>query len=122
MVFNPLSSDLAMLWDIIALVISFVLVLAVVQVNGILQKKKMLSTIVTRKLVHILVGPVFILTWVLYSGEWFSRFFAAMVPLMFVILFFTIGKGIVKNESFVASMSRSGEASELSRERSTTPP
>ena len=80
MVFNPLSSDLAWAWDIVALVISFLAVMAVVQINGVLQKRQLLPTIVTRKLVHILVAPVFILTWPLYSGEWFSRYIAAIVP------------------------------------------
>lgn len=113
MVFNPLSQDLAALWDLVALVMSFLIVMAVVQINGMLQKKEILPAVVTRKLVHILVGPVFLVTWLLYSGEWFSRFFAAIVPLMFVALFFAIGSGKMKNEAFVASMSRSGEASEL---------
>ena len=113
MVFNPLSSDLAAVWDIVALIISFLSVMAVVQINGYLQRKELLPTVVTRKLVHILVGPVFLVTWLLYSGEWFSRFFAAVVPLMFVLLFFAIGSGRLKNEAFVHSMSRSGEASEL---------
>jgi dolichol kinase len=113
MVFNPLSSDLAAIWDLVALIISFVAVMAVVQINGMLQKKNVLPTVVTRKLVHILVGPVFLVTWLLYSGQWFSRFFAAVVPLMFVLLFYAIGSERIKNEAFVASMSRSGEASEL---------
>lgn len=113
MAYNPLSSDLAVVWDIVALIISFVAVMAVVQINGVLQKKEMLTTVVTRKLVHIFVGPVFLVTWMLYSGEWYSRFFAAIVPIMFVLLFYAIGSGRVKNEAFVNSMSRSGEASEL---------
>ncbi len=115
MVYNPLSPDLAWAWDIIALVISFIAVMAVVQINGILQKRNLLPTIITRKLVHILVAPVFILTWPLYSGEWYSRYIAAVVPLLFVLLFVAIGTGKVKNEAFVASMSRSGQASELLR-------
>jgi phytol kinase len=115
MVFNPLSPDLAVLWDVIALVISFLIVMAVVQINGILQKRNVLPTVITRKVVHIFVAPVFILTWPLYSGEWFSRYIAAIVPIMFALLFFAIGKGIMKNEAFVKSMSRSGDASELLR-------
>lgn len=113
MVFNPLLPDQAILWDIVALVISFVAVMTVVQINAVLQKRNVLPTVVTRKLVHILVAPVFILTWPLYTGMVFSRFIAAIVPLMFVALFYTIGKGIMKNEAFVSSMSRSGDASEL---------
>jgi len=113
MAFNPLSSDLAVVWDIVALIISFIAVMAVVQINGVLQKKEILTTVVTRKLVHIFVGPVFLVTWLLYSGEWYSRFFAAVVPIMFVLLFYAIGSGRIKNEAFVNSMSRSGDASEL---------
>ena len=111
--FNPLSSDLAAVWDLIALLISFLAVMAVVQINGVLQKKEILPTVVTRKLVHLLVGPVFLATWLLYSGAWYSRFFAAVVPVMFVLLFYAIGSGKLKNEAFVVSMSRSGDASEL---------
>jgi dolichol kinase len=59
------------------------------------------------------VGPVFLVTWLLFSGDWWARFFAAIVPLMFVLLFFMIGTGRMKNEAFVNSMSRSGDASEL---------
>jgi dolichol kinase len=113
MVFNPLSSDLAFVWDIIALIISFVAVMAVVQINSVIQKKRLLTTNVTRKIVHIFVAPVFIVTWPLYTGDWYSRYFAAVVPLMFVLLFAAIGTGKVKNEAFVTSMSRSGEAAEL---------
>lgn len=113
MVFKPLSSNLAAVWDIVSLVISFVCVFVVVQINSMIQKKNLLPTTVTRKVVHIFVAPVFMLTWPLYSGEWFSRYFAAVVPLLFVAPFAAIGKGIVKNEAFVVSMSRSGDASEL---------
>ncbi len=91
MVFNPLPSNMAAVWDLIALLISFLAVMAVVQINGVLQKKEKLPTVVTRKLVHLLVGPVFLATWLLYSGEWYSRFFAAVVPIMFVLLFYAIG-------------------------------
>ena len=108
-----MPSDLAAVWDVAAMIISFMAVLAVVQINSVLQKREILPTIVTRKLVHILVGPVFLVTWLLYSGEWYSRYFAVVVPLMFVLMFYAIGTGRIKNEAFVASMSRSGEASEL---------
>lgn len=113
MVYNPLSSEQSILWDFIALLLSFTVVMIVVQVNGVLQKRGFLPTLITRKLVHILVAPVFILTWPLFTAAWYSRYIAAIVPTMFVVLFFAIGKEWIKNEAFVASMSRSGQASEL---------
>jgi phytol kinase len=79
MVFNPIGSEMELVWDLVAMVISIIAVMMVVQINGIIQKKGILSSDVTRKIVHIFAGPVFIVTWILYSGGVFSRFFAMLV-------------------------------------------
>ncbi|MFX0034896.1 MAG: diacylglycerol/polyprenol kinase family protein [Candidatus Hermodarchaeota archaeon] len=113
MVFNPLGEGLAILWDFIALFISLISVLMVVQLNAVIQKSGKVSTIVTRKLVHIFAGPVFIFTWLLFTGKIFSRYIALIVPILFVLQFIAIGTGKIKNESFVASMSRTGDPKEL---------
>lgn len=113
MVFNLLGPGAAEIWDIIAMVISFIAVLLVVIINGSIQKSGKLSTNVTRKIVHIFAAPVFLVTWVLYSGDFYSRFIAMIVPILFALLFIAIGTGKLKNESFVASMSRSGKPAEL---------
>ncbi len=113
MVFNPFGSNMVFVWDLVATVISIVILLAIVQINAFLQKKGKVSQIITRKLVHILAGPVFVVTWMLFSGEIVSHYVAAIVPLLFVLQFLTIGMGIIKSESFVASMSRSGDPQEL---------
>ena len=113
MVFNPFGSNLVFVWDLIATVISIVILLAIVQLNALLQKKGKVSQIITRKFVHIFAGPVFVVTWMLFSGEIISHYIAVIVPLLFVLQFITIGLGVIKNESFVASMSRSGDPREL---------
>ena len=113
MVFNPFGSNMVFVWDLIATVISIVILLAIVQINAYMQKKGKVSQIITRKLVHILAGPVFVVTWMLFSGEIVSHYVAVIVPLLFVLQFLTIGLGVIKNESFVASMSRSGDPREL---------
>jgi len=113
MVFNPLGSNFVFVWDLIATVISIVILLAIVQINAYMQKKGKVSQIITRKFVHIMAGPVFVVTWMLFSGEIVSHYVAVIVPLLFVLQFITIGMGVIKNESFVASMSRSGDPREL---------
>ncbi|MFX0074072.1 MAG: hypothetical protein ACFE96_01410 [Candidatus Hermodarchaeota archaeon] len=113
MVFNPFDSSLAFVWDIIATVISIVLLLALVQINGLIQKKEMLSQTVTRKIVHIFAGPIYVITWMLFSGSVISHYIAAIVPILFILQFVAIGTGVMKNESFVNSMSRSGDPKEL---------
>jgi len=113
MVFNPFGSNLVFVWDLIATVISIVILLAIVQINAYMQKKGKVSQIITRKFVHIFAGPVFVITWMLFSGEIISHYIAVIVPLLFVLQFVAIGTGFMKNESFVASMSRSGDPKEL---------
>ncbi len=112
MVFNPIGNDLVFVWDIISTVIAIVILLALVQINAFMQKKGV-SQIITRKFVHIFAGPIFVVTWMLFSGENISHYIAVIVPLLFVLQFVAIGTGFMKNESFVASMSRTGDPREL---------
>ena len=113
MVLNLLGPGMELIWDLIAMVISIVAVMMVVLINGAIQKSGKLSSDVTRKIVHIFAAPVFLVTWMLYSGTIFSRYIAVIVPILFVLLFIGIGTGKVVNEAFVNSMSRSGDPSEL---------
>jgi dolichol kinase len=100
-------------WDIIALILTFVLILILIRINDILRKKEIIPIFISRKVIHIFAGPIFLLCWLLFSGDIYSRYFAMIVPLLFVILFIGIGTGAIKNEEFVRTMSREGKASEL---------
>ena len=112
MVFNPLPGwDWA--WDIVAFIISFIVILMLVQINARIEKSGALSTTVTRKVIHTFAAPLWVLTWMLFSGGLFSRWLAIIVPLIFVLQFVMIGTGKSKNEDFVRSMSRSGDPREL---------
>ena len=108
----PIGNEFVFLWDIISTVIAIVILLALVQINALMQKKGV-SQIITRKFVHIFAGPIFVVTWMLFSGEVISHYIAVIVPLLFVLQFVAIGTGLMKNESFVASMSRTGDPREL---------
>jgi dolichol kinase len=85
----------------------------VVQINAVIQKSGKLDQVITRKLVHIFAAPVFIVSWMLYSGTIFSRFLTMIVPILFILMFYAVGTGKMKNENLVASMSRSGDPKEL---------
>jgi len=113
LVFNPIGSGLALVWDFVAMVVSIIAVMMVVRINAAIRHREALSSDVTRKLVHIFAAPVFSITWFLYAGTYLSRFIAAVVPILFVLLFLGIGTGKVKNDDFVKSMSRSGDPREL---------
>lgn len=110
---NPLGGELAWLWDGIALLITFAAIQSLVLVNGTIQKREILPTYITRKIIHIFAAPLFVACWLLYSNSDQSRYFAMVVPIAFIVQFAAIGYGLRKDEAFVNSMSRSGNPREL---------
>ena len=113
MVFNPLGDSLSIVWDLIAVFISLVLVQIVVLSNAKIQKSGKLDQVITRKIVHIFAGPVYCISWLLFSGTIISRFIALIVPGFFIFAFVMIGTGRMNNENMVKSMSRTGDPKEL---------
>jgi dolichol kinase len=112
-VFNPLGPELELVWDILAGFLSLFLVVLVIPINATLKRRGIISANVSRKIIHIFGSPIFIVSWLLYSGGVFSRYTSLITPVLLVLLFIGIGTGRMKNNDFVESMSRSGEPSEL---------
>jgi phytol kinase len=69
----------------------------------------------SRKLIHIGTGPIFVLCWLLFPGEWYDRYLAALVPGLITVQFALIGLGLVKDEASVKAMSRTGDPREILR-------
>ncbi len=108
---NPLLSfgvpNLA--WDVIAVAITFIAIYILIRINGRLRNREKIPVDISRKVLHTFLGPLFLVCWLLFSGDILSRYFAAAVPLLFAILFVAAGTGVWKNESFVQSVT-DGEA------------
>lgn len=111
---SPFISD-PWLQDLVAMLISFGVALAFLKLNDGIARRGWLPEYITRKLVHIGTGPLFLLCWPFYSQTWHARWFAAFVPGSLTALFVLIGLGIVKKDDFVAAMSRTGNPRELLR-------
>ncbi len=69
----------------------------------------------SRKIIHIGTGPIFVLCWLLFPGQWYDRYLAALVPGLITLQFALIGLGLVKDEASVKAMSRSGDPREILR-------
>ncbi|KXZ49976.1 hypothetical protein GPECTOR_18g132 [Gonium pectorale] len=79
----------------------------VLATNGTLEQK------LSRKLVHTTTGPLFVLTWILFSAAPSAKFLAAAVPLANFLRLFSVGTGLVNDPGLVKSVSRSGDRGEL---------
>jgi phytol kinase len=101
----------------LALFITLVLALAEIRMLDFAAHRGWMESRLSRKLIHILTGPLFVLCWLLFPSPdlWYYRWLAALVPLLFSVQFALIGLGVVKDESSVKAMSRNGDRREILR-------
>ena len=69
----------------------------------------------SRKLIHIGTGPIFVSCWLMYPEMPISRWLAALVPLVITAQFALVGTGVIKDEAAVKAMSRTGDRREILR-------
>ncbi len=97
----------------LALPITFAVALAWLRINDFAAHRGWIGSRLSRKLIHIGTGPLFVLCWLLFTSAPASRYLAALVPLLFTLQFVLIGLGIVKDEASVRAMSRTGDRREI---------
>jgi phytol kinase len=99
----------------LALFITLVLALAEIRALDFAAHRGWIESHLSRKLIHIITGPLFVLCWLLFPAPdlWYYRWLAALVPLLFSVQFALIGLGYVKDEASVKAMSRTGDRREI---------
>ncbi|MFH2104015.1 MAG: phosphatidate cytidylyltransferase [Chloroflexota bacterium] len=102
--------------SILALIITLVVALVELRLLDFFAQRGWIESRLSRKLIHILTGPFFVLCWLLFKPEaQEARYLAALVPLLFTVQFAGIGLGFIKDEASVKAMSRSGDRREILR-------
>ena len=99
----------------IAFIITLSLALAWLRINDFFAHKGWVSGPVSRKIIHIGTGPIFVLCWLFFSDNPSARYFAAVVPLAITLQFALVGLGVIKDQAAVDAMSRKGDRKEILR-------
>ncbi len=99
----------------IALIITFIIALAWLRAVDFIAGRGWIDSALSRKIIHIGTGPIFVLCWLLFNDRPEARWLAALVPLLITIQFLLVGTGVIKDESSVQAMSRSGDRREILR-------
>ena len=99
----------------LALVLTFVAALGWLRLMDFLAHQGWIESRLSRKIIHIGTGPIFVLCWLFYPQVWYARWLAALVPLAITIQFALIGFGVIKDDASVKAMSRSGDPKEILR-------
>lgn len=101
--------------DIVATTITFVLALSWLKWVNTLAQRGWLEQKLSRKIIHIGTGPLFVLCWNLYSEQAIARYLAALVPLAITLQFLAIGTQIIQDPAAVQAMTREGKPTEILR-------
>jgi len=101
--------------NLIALLVTFALALLWLRVNDFFAHRGWISSSLSRKIIHIGTGPIFVLCWLLFRDTPSARYLAALVPFAITIQFILVGAGIIKDPAAVEAMSRTGNRKEILR-------
>jgi phytol kinase len=99
--------------NILALVVTFGLALAWLRLCDYLAHKGWISSWLSRKIIHIGTGPIFVASWLFFQDTPAARYLAALVPLAITVQFALVGLGVIKDPSAVTAMSRTGDRREV---------
>ena len=95
--------------DLVATVLTFAIALAWLRILDALAARRVIGQNLSRKLIHIGTGPIFVLCWNLFSPQPAARYLAALVPLAITAQFALVGAGVIKDPAAVQAMSRTGD-------------
>jgi phytol kinase len=101
--------------DIFATIITFIAAVAWLRVMDLLAARGIVEHKLSRKIIHIGTGPLFVLCWILFSTSDIARFLAALVPLLITAQFLLVGLGVLKDDAAVQAMTRHGNPREILR-------
>lgn len=99
----------------LALIITFAISLIFLRSMDFIAHRGFIDSKLSRKVIHIGTGPLFVLCWFLFKDTPNARWLAALVPLVITIQFALTGLGILKDEASVKAMSRTGDPKEILR-------
>jgi len=99
----------------LATLLTFIIALTFLRLMDFLAQRGVIESKLSRKLIHIGTGPIFVLCWLMYADVQISRWLAALVPLVITAQFALVGTGLIKDEAAVKAMSRTGDRSEILR-------
>ncbi len=99
----------------LATLFTFLIALAFLRLMDFLAYRGIIESKLSRKIIHIGTGPIFVLCWLMYPDVQISRWLAALVPLVITAQFALVGTGLIKDEAAVKAMSRTGDRREILR-------
>lgn len=102
------------LWqDVTATLITLICALLWLRIMDVIAHRGWIDSKLSRKIIHITTGPLFVLCWPLFSANLAARYGAMLVPLLITIQFIAIAFGWIQDPAAVQAMTRTGNPREI---------
>jgi phytol kinase len=99
----------------LALLAALGLALAWLRVWDFAAHRGWVSSPLSRKIIHIGTGPIYVLSWLFFNDQPEARYLAALIPFAITAQFALVGLGLWRDPAAVKAMSRSGDRREILR-------
>ncbi len=106
---NTLSRDIFASLATLILALSWLRIMDALALGGLIEQT------LSRKLIHIGTGPMFVLCWNLFSDSPQARFLAVLTPLIITLQFFAVGLELIQDPAAVQAMTRHNDPREILR-------
>ena len=77
----------------LAFILTLIISLAFLRSMDMAAHRGWIESRLSRKIIHIGTGPIFVLCWLMFPDVWYSRWLASLVPLAITIQFAMVGLG-----------------------------
>lgn len=101
--------------NLIALGLTLVIALGWLRMNDFVAHRGWVSSSISRKIIHIGTGPIYVLCWLFFNDMVQAPYLAAIVPLGITLQFALVGSGVIRDPAAVEAMSRTGDRTEILR-------
>lgn len=101
--------------NFLALIVTFGVAVLWLRIMDFIAHRGWISSRLSRKIIHIGTGPLFVVCWLLFPDSPWARLLAALVPGLISVQFALVGLGIIQDPAAVQAMSRSGDRREILR-------
>jgi phytol kinase len=99
--------------NFLATLATFAVALVWLRLNDFIAHRGWVDSHLSRKIIHMGTGPLFVLCWPLFTAAPISRYLAALVPFAITMQFVLVGLGVMRDEAAVKAMSRTGDRREI---------
>ena len=99
----------------LATFLTFAIAIAFLRVMDFFAHRGFIESKLSRKIIHIGTGPLFVLCWLMFPDVPVARYLATLVPLLITVQFFLVGTGLMTDEAAVQAMTRTGNPKEILR-------